>query len=147
MVKQYSRRRVLQACSVGLGASVAGCSFVNGQPEGDTSTETDEKPTETETDTETHTTECATNYLSVKATSEEELEGESFEKRLYEDLSSEQQDQFKTALNDGQPSISDENESDWYGTTTYQGNEQQIQLVIEYETEPYKTEVHHADHC
>lgn len=46
MVKRFSRRRALQACAVGLGASVAGCTFVNGQPEGDAPTETDGSPTE-----------------------------------------------------------------------------------------------------
>lgn len=147
MVKQHSRRHVIQACVVGLGASVAGCTFVNGQPEEGTSTEMDKSPTETETATETPPTECSTNHLTVRATSGEELEGEAYEKRLYEDLSSEQQDQFRTALNGGQPRISDEHESDWYGTITYKGNERRIQLVIDYETELYKIEVEHHDRC
>lgn len=147
MIYRYSRRQVLQACSAGLGASVAGCTSTNGQPEGNSPTETDGSPTEAETETETHTTPCSTNYPSVMAISEEELEDEPYEKQLYEDLSSTQQDQFKMALNDGQPPISDKNESNWYRTTTYQGKEHRTQLVIEYETELYKTEVHHVDHC
>lgn len=152
MVTQYSRRRVLQVCAVGFGASVAGCTSDLGQSEEDTPTDTGESPTETEesptdTATETPVTECATNYLSVMQSPEEELEGESYEKRLYENLSATQQDQFTAALNDEQPTISDANESDWYGTTTHQGKEQRIPLVIEYETELYEIEVHHADNC
>lgn len=49
MVTQCSRRQVLQAWAVGLGASVAGCTVTNGQSEGDAPMETRGQATNTST--------------------------------------------------------------------------------------------------
>lgn len=53
MVTEHSRRRVLQACAVGFGVGVAGCTAGNGQPEDDAPTETAASPTDPTTATET----------------------------------------------------------------------------------------------
>lgn len=143
-----TRRSVLRLSNVALGCCLAGCTTsVAPSDNSDTPSPTDESATETKVQTGTPPTECATNYLSVLSTPEEELEGETYEKRLYKALSSQQQEQFEAAMNDGQPPIRDRNKSNWYGTVTYQEKEHRIPLVIEYEGQLYETEVHHADHC
>lgn len=140
---------MLHACSIGLGACVAGCSLITEQPDGDTPADTDANPTaaKTETETGTPTSDCSSNYLVVMPTSEKHLEEGTYEKQRYENLSAKHQDQFKSALADERPPISDENLTDWYVSNTYNGEEHRVQLIIEYEMDPYATEIRHADHC
>ena len=147
MLNLLSRRQLLHTCAAGIGVSLSGCSFGNEQPDADTLSETEKTPTETGIETDTTPTTCEANYLAVVPETEEELAEEKYERRSFDNLSARQQEQFTSAVNEGQPPVSYENRSDWYGTTASQGNERRIPLVIEYRNQLYRIEVHHADYC
>lgn len=132
---QYSRRRALQACSVGVGATVAGCVFGNEQPGDDVPMETDESPTETETKTATsHGTTYDCEYALHLEKASERQKSEVNETLEYEDLPEERQREVEEGVSDwedgggGTVELGDELPSTW-----------SEERIVQYQGEQYHT--------